>query len=370
MPRPATPARKPETLHDSQTDPGIQAIDDLLNSVGLQHGQRALLGQGIERQPKHPAARPPLAPRLPDSSASKPSQPAVDPVISRDLGRFTWLLHGFSTRPGGATVAYQSGVAGEWKGELNLGFTASDEPANVTRNRAAYLKALGAGRKDKLFTLKQIHSGLTRRVTAGDDPAALLRGDGLMTDLPGALLGIQTADCVPVLVADPRNRAVAAFHAGWRGTLRRIVEGGIGRMRLEFGSDPADLVAVIGPAIGQCCYSVGEEVRHEFESQFAYAEEMFREVYDSDPVREKYPLLFLTARAPGHSNIGPSLHLDLVEANRRQLLDAGVRPESVETAGQCTSCNPERYFSHRGEHGFTGRMLAVIGVKGESIRGK
>ncbi len=173
-----------------------------------------------------------------------------------------------------------------------------------------------------------------------------------------------------MLVADPRNRAVAAFHAGWRGTLRRIVEGGIGRMRLEFGSDPADLVAVIGPAIGQCCYSVGEEVRHEFESQFAYAEEMFREVYDSDPVREKYPLLFLTARAPVHSNIGPSLHLDLVEANRRQLLDAGVRPESVETAGQCTSCNPERYFSHRGEHGFTGRMLAVIGVKGESIRGK
>ncbi len=146
-----------------------------------------------------------------------------------------------------------------------------------------------------------------------------------MTDEPGVLLGIQTADCIPVLVADRKNRAVAAFHAGWRGTLARIVENGVGRMRLEFGSRPEHLIASIGPGIGQCCYSVGDEVREQFESQFIYAPALFREVYDSDPVKEKYPMLFLTARAPGHSDLGPRMHLDLAEANRRQLLAAGLK---------------------------------------------
>ena len=124
-----------------------------------------------------------------------------------------------------------------------------------------------------------------------------------------------------------------------------------------------DLAAAIGPGIGQCCYAVGEEVRSEFLSQFAYAEELFRDVYDSDPIREKYPLLFLTARAPGHSNIGPSLHLDLVEANRRQLLDAGLTAEAISVLGDCTNCRTDRYFSHRASHGFTGRMLSVIGIR-------
>ena len=100
-----------------------------------------------------------------------------------------------------------------------------------------------------------------------------------MTDEPGLLLGIQTADCIPVLVADRRRRAVAAFHAGWRGTVKRIVENGIGRMRMEFGSRPEDLLAAIGPGILACCYAVGEEVLSEFESQFSYGTDLFREVY-------------------------------------------------------------------------------------------
>ena len=191
---------------------------------------------------------------------------------------------------------------------------------------------------------------------------AVLKGDGLMTDEPGVLLGIQTADCIPVLVADRKNRAVAAFHAGWRGTLARIVENGVGRMRLEFGSKPEDLIASIGPGIGQCCYAVGEEVREQFESQFIYAAELFREVYDSDPVKEKYPMLFLTARAPGHSDIGPGMHLDLAEANRRQLLAAGLKKGAIFLTGQCTGCHTDRFFSHRIERGFTGRMMSVIGI--------
>jgi len=185
----------------------------------------------------------------------------------------------------------------------------------------------------------------------------------MMTNEPGLLLAVQTADCIPVLVADRKRRVVAAFHAGWRGTAKRIAESGVGRMRLEFGSRPEDLIAAIGPGIGACCYAVGDEVLSSFESQFVYSNDLFREVYDTDPVRIKYPMLFLTQRAPGHSPIGPSLHLDLVEANRRQLLDAGLKPKSIRAIGGCTSCQRELFFSHRGSQGHAGRMMAVIGIR-------
>ena len=118
----------------------------------------------------------------------------------------------------------------------------------------------------------------------------------------------------------------------------------------------------LGRESGSAATAVGEEVREQFESQFVYAPELFHEVYDSDPVREKYPMLFLTARAPGHSEIGPAMHLDLAEANRRQLLAAGVRERAIFLTGQCTGCHTDRFFSHRAERGFTGRMMSVIGI--------
>ena len=284
-----------------------------------------------------------------------------------------WLLAGFSTRQGGGSAAYSSGEVGE----QNLGWTAEDPAATVTENRRRFVAAVGGRTKNELVTVRQFHSGMVRVVERGDgalataEGKAALRGDGLMTRERGLLLGVQTADCVPVLIADTRTRAVAAFHAGWRGTLARIVERGVGTMRMEFGSKPKDLVAAIGPSIGPCCFGVGEEVRGEFESQFAYAPELFSEVFDRDPVREKYPMLFLTARAPGHSNLGPQIHLDLWEANRQQLLDAGVRAKVISVVAECSACarlkdGRRRYFSHRAEHGFTGRMLSVIGVAGNS----
>jgi polyphenol oxidase len=282
---------------------------------------------------------------------------SLDVVRVPDWSRQEWLIHGFSTRTGGKTTVYRPG-----KTDLNLGFTSSDDPNHVTENRGLFVSAATGGKEILgMVTLRQIHSSLIRRVAA-DDISTPLKGDGLLTDQPGVLLGIQTADCIPVLVADRKNRAVAAFHAGWRGTLARIVENGVGRMRLEFGSRPEHLIASIGPGIGQCCYSVGDEVRQQFESQFPYAPELFREVYDSDPVKEKYPMLFLTARAPGHSELGPAIHLDLIEANRRQLLAAGLKKASIFVTGQCTGCNTDRFFSHRMERGFTGRMMSVIGI--------
>jgi purine-nucleoside/S-methyl-5'-thioadenosine phosphorylase / adenosine deaminase len=275
--------------------------------------------------------------------------------------RFPWLWHGFSTRRGGLSRAYCSEDA---EGELNLGFTAADEREIVQRNRRLLAEAVTGEPSTPLVTIRQIHSNLTVRArVSGTDDGTPPRADGLFTDEPGMLIAVLTADCVPVLVADRKRRAVAAFHAGWRGTLKRIVETGAGRMRLEFGSQPEDLIAAIGPGIGACCYSVGEEVFSEFDSQFDYAHALFREVDSSDPVRAKYPLLFLSQRPPGHSSPHANLHLDLVEANRRQLLAVGVKPGAITVVGGCTSCQPELFFSHRASGGRAGRMMAVIGIR-------
>jgi len=314
------------------------------------------MAAGFERQVRHPGQM-----RDPRRGAVSPQGNRIEVLQSPLLAEVPWLLSGFSTRTGGKSVAYSPG---QTTGELNLGFTTADDRKNILANRRLFLKRATGNPEFPMVMLRQVHSSLIRTVTREDaGEMARLRGDGMITAEQGLLLAIQTADCIPVLIADCKRRVVAAFHAGWRGTLKRIVENGVGRMRVEFGSKPKDLIAAIGPGIGQCCYAVGEEVRSEFVSQFGYADALFRDVYDSDPVKEKYPLLFLTARAPGHSNTGPSLHLDLVEANRRQLLDAGLKPEAISVAGECTSCNHDRFFSYRAAHGITGRMLSVIGIE-------
>lgn len=277
-----------------------------------------------------------------------------------------WLVHGFSTRAGGFSRVYR-------RGDLNLGFTKDDTRAAVERNRAEFLRTLGAVSRTRrgsvksaklwpLIILRQVHSDIIRCVDlTPDEPLA---GDGLITVMPGVLLAIQTADCLPVIIVDTKRRAVGVFHAGWRGTVKRIVEKGVGEMVRCFGSRPKDLKAAIGPGIQGCCYEVGEEVRTKFESQFSYAASLFREVKDSDPVREKYPLLFLTARAPGHSELPKKIFLDLVEANRQQLIAAGVPKKNIETSSLCTNCHPELLFSYRAEKGKTGRMMAVAGIRG------
>jgi len=274
---------------------------------------------------------------------------------------YSWLWSGFSTRIGGRSRAY---CAEQAAGELNLGFTAGDGRQAVIENRRLLAEAVTGGAETPLVPLRQFHSNLVIRARASDAARRLPRkADGLLTDEPGFLIAIQTADCIPVLVADVRRRVVAAFHAGWRGTVKRIVENGIGRMRIEFGSRPADLVAAIGPGIGACCYAVGEEVLSEFESQFPYTREFFREAYGANPVRKKYPMLFLNQRAPGHKSNGPQRHVDLVEANRRQLLAAGLKPASIQVVGGCTQCQGDLFFSHRASHGRCGRMMAVIGIR-------
>jgi purine-nucleoside/S-methyl-5'-thioadenosine phosphorylase / adenosine deaminase len=300
-------------------------------------------------------------------TAAKPSRkkrkttlPAIEVLRAESFAGVPWLIHGFSTRQGGVSTCY----GGK---SLNLGVTPHDTRANIERNRELYEKALRAVNDDgslwPLAQVKQIHSAIIHRMDATSVKA--LAGDGMITNTPGILLAIKTADCVPVLVADVERRVVGAFHAGWRGTAARVVEKGVGEMRRQFGSKPGDLRAAIGPCIRKCCYSVGDEVRAEFESQFTYASELFEEVFDSNAIHIRYPMLFLNQRAPGHGDLGPETHLDLVAANRRQLADAGVGHEHISVVEGCTACDTKRLFSHRAEFGKTGRMMAVIGIRTE-----
>ena len=279
-------------------------------------------------------------------------------ILHADLfSNIPWLLHGFSTRTGGFSRVYGGNA-------LNLGFTKEDSRNLVEKNRAAFLQKLGAMNKKQnwpLVTLRQIHSDLIHCVTT--PPMEQLAGDGLITCDPEIVLGIQTADCLPIILVDTKKRAVGVFHAGWRGTMKRIVEKGVGEMRRCFGSMPRDIKAAIGPGIRGCCYEVGEEVRRAFEAQFEYASALFREAKDSDHIRERYPMLFLTSRAPGHSDLPKRIFLDLAEANRRQLLAAGVSARNIESSPLCTACRTDLLFSYRKEKGGTGRMLAAVGIK-------
>ena len=282
-----------------------------------------------------------------------PKQTKLNILRATNLSKFPWLVHGFSTRQGGFSRAY-GGHA------LNLGFTQDDSKATVKRNRAAFSRELTSGNWP-LVTLRQVHSDTIRFVEAPFKSQVV--ADGLITSTPGLLLAIQTADCLPIILVDSKNRAVGVFHAGWRGTLKRIVEKGLGEMRRHFGTGPAELKAAIGPGIHGCCYQVGKEVREQFESQFAYAAKLFREGEESDPIRDKYPMLFLTARPPGHSELPKKIFLDLVEANRQQLLAVGVPAKNIETSPLCTSCNTDLLFSYRSEKGRTGRMMGAVGIR-------
>jgi YfiH family protein len=252
---------------------------------------------------------------------------------------FDWLWHGFSTHGGGVSRVYLPADMRERAdaGQLNLGFTAADAAGNVLENRFRWTEALTGSRETPLRTIRQIHSDISV-VAEGAQPETIPEADGILTNRPGILVGVMTADCIPVLVADPVNRAVGAFHAGWRGTVARIVPKGVARMTAEFGSDPAQLVAAIGPGIGACCYRVGAEVVAQFEAQFSYGAALF--LKGNEVTR-----------------------LDLVEANRRQLLDAGLDAKSIAVVGGCTSCQPWYFYSHRASGGHAGQMMAAIGVR-------
>jgi polyphenol oxidase len=264
--------------------------------------------------------------------------------------KIPWLVHGFSTRPGGISDIEDEKV-------LNLGAVEWDSRENVEENKRRFQSALGA--KDfTLVSLHQIHSDVVR--TFGAAPARQCKGDASATNTPSLLLGVRTADCAPVLVVDPKKRVVAAIHAGWRGTLQRIVTKAIGQLQMEFGCRPPDLLAAIGPTIGRCCYEVGPEVASSFAAKFPNAADFFDELRTGD---EPNPLQWLNMMPPGHQPPPKNVRLDLPKANRLQLLQAGLLEKNIFTSNLCTACRSDLLFSYRKERADSGRLMSVIGMR-------
>jgi YfiH family protein len=240
-------------------------------------------------------------------------------IHSEALGRIAGTLHAFSTRRGD-------------RPDLTLGPYSSPNPM-VQINRFRFLAAIGAPGWP-IMKLKQVHSGIV--VDIDDTWAAndAVEGDAAITNLKGVMLGVQTADCVPMLVSEVHGKAVAAIHAGWRGAAARIAETTILRLCDKFSINPKDLTASIGPHIGVCCYEVGNDV----------VETM------ADPaVFELKPEW-------------PKPHLNLAAANRQQLLAAGLAEQSIETSSLCTRCRSDLFHSYRRDGKNMGHMLSVIGI--------
>jgi YfiH family protein len=229
------------------------------------------------------------------------------------------------------------GVSDRAFGNLSPG--RGDEPSVVLTRREALAELLGFALED-IVCPEQVHGATVARVGARDRGRRAPAADGLIADEPGLLLLMLFADCVPVCLFEVERRAVGIAHAGWKGTAGRIAAGTVGAMVEAFGVRPERLRAVIGPAIGACCYEVGDDVAAAVRASVGPTE--------ADAVVR-----------PGRRG---RPHVDLAAANRAQLVEAGLRPESVEMTGLCTACRVDRFFSHRAEAGQTGRFGAAIGI--------
>jgi YfiH family protein len=246
------------------------------------------------------------------------------------------LVHGFSTRRGG--------VSRPPFDTLNLGLSVGDDPARVRENQRRFFGTLGVG-PEQVVRVRQAHGD---QVLVVDDalarragfPGVLLdeapRYDGLITDRPGLALVVSTADCHPLVLWDRRRGAVAAIHAGWRSTAKRLVSKTLARMRERYGTDPADCAAGIGPGIRGCCYEVDEPVMAAVRA-----------------ATEDWAACVVPRGA------GKWL-LDLAAVNRRLLAEAGVPPSQTFDAGLCTACRRDLFFSYRAESARTGRMMNAV----------
>jgi hypothetical protein len=282
------------------------------------------------------------------------------------LAQLDWIVHGFSTRPGGASELERHPDGRKTSERVsNLGFAEWDSREHVLKNRQKFFAALNANGM-RVIGLHQIHSDIIHIVHSTDSEPSVdaPKADALITNDPGLLLVVQVADCVPILLADKKRRAIAAIHAGWRGTLQRIAEKALGRMQMEFGTRPRDVIAALGPGIGQCCFEVGPEVVAEYAAKFPEAREWFKGLFDSLARGDNDPnwLPWLTMRPPGHQPPEPRAHLDLIAANRSILSAAGVPSGNIFSSDFCTACRTDLFFSFRRER-VTGRMMAAIGIR-------
>lgn len=247
------------------------------------------------------------------------------------------VLPGLDAQPGliHAVFTRHGGVSQPPHDSLNTSRAVGDDLADVAENRRRTAAALGAS-PDQCQWAHQVHGAHVAVVTEASGQA--LEADALITDRPGVLLCLRLADCVPVLLYDPVRRAVGIAHAGWRGTVAGIAAATVQAMAESFGARPADLVAGLGPSIGPCCYAVS------------------RDVVDSPGTRFRWPASAVDVR-------GGVYYVDLWQANKLQLMEAGLSEERIGMSGICTSCNTRDFYSHRAERGRTGRFTAIIGLR-------
>ncbi|HDL04467.1 MAG TPA: peptidoglycan editing factor PgeF [candidate division Zixibacteria bacterium] len=245
------------------------------------------------------------------------------------------ITHFVTTRSGG-----NSGPPFE---SMNLGLSSGDNPIRVMENRRRLASALGFS-MECMVTSWQVHGDnvriITRKSIAEDisyRKIPRVSADAMITDMPDVCITVVVADCAPVLFYDPEKIIIGIAHAGWRGTVKGIAGKVVRTLEKKFGCSPTDIIADIGPSIGPCCYEVGPEVISEVRENFEYADELIK-----------------NADNKGHG------YFDLWQANRRQLLEAGLSENNVEMSDQCTMCNQEIFYSYRAEGSKSGRMAAGI----------
>lgn len=248
------------------------------------------------------------------------------------------IIHGFSSRLGGVSEGFLS--------SMNLSFSRGDEPERVRENFRRIAESIGFSEKDLVFSM-QTHTANVRRVGREDCGRGLERPvgycdvDGLVTNEPGVVLATFYADCVPLFFVDPVHHCIGLSHSGWRGTVGKIGKATVETMAREFGSEPGDLLAAVGPSICQECYEVSEEVIGLFRENFA---------------EELWPKLFYR-KDNGH------YQLNLWEANRLIFQEAGILPQHITVTDICTACNPELLFSHRASGGKRGNLAGFLEIK-------
>jgi YfiH family protein len=257
------------------------------------------------------------------------------PLLRSDL-LVAPFAHGFSTRAGGTSAPpFDS---------LNLGAKWGDAAATVAENRRRLASAVGVA--GPIYVARQVHGAAVAVVRAGDDPTAIaaIEADGLCSDDAGVALGVFVADCVPALIVDARSGAVAAVHAGWRGTVAGVLPAAVRALADRFGARPGDLRVALGPSIGACCFEVGADVVAAFASALA-----------GGPAADGPGVVHISPRG-----VRDKWHVDLRLANRLLLERAGVAPDAIDAAADCTHCDHPRFYSYRRDRDRTGQQMGVV----------
>lgn len=258
-------------------------------------------------------------------------------IAFQNLENTNMVKHCITTRLGGVSTGVYA--------ELNMSFTRGEEKEKVLQNYDIVCDALDFD-KNSFVLCHQTHTTNIRVVTENDRGMGVTKQsiikdtDGLITNISGIQLTVFSADCTPILLLDPVNKAVGAIHAGWRGTVNSIAQKAIEKMTENYGTNPKDVIAGIGPSIGQCCFQVDEPVVKEFRQKLYFA----NDVIINDTVPERYKI-------------------DLWETNKRILINCGVLEKNIELSNICTMCHTDLFYSHRVMGNERGNMAGIITLK-------